>query len=311
MANIAYLLMVHKDPAQVKRLVESVVESGDVYIHVDKKSEIAPFKKLLDSNAHVFFLDNRIRVNWAAWSMTVVYLELLLAAFNCDKQYDRFVFLTGQDYPLMTNQEIIAEFDAHSDVEYIMAYNIVTSTVPTDQNKIRKRWFFENPFNRPLPRRIWASVMYRFVTKPFSRRHITVPLGGKQVDPYFGQMLSAFTREGAKLLLDVYQNDAEYNKVMKHVHASVEHYWQTVIFNSPLRVKTIQGGAEHEITDHFGWAPLHYHTYIDDCSIYTEKDYDELICCGYMFFRKVVPGQSDSLMDRIDKWRYEKQSIKE
>lgn len=304
--KIAYLLMTHRDPQQVKRLVDSLTGSGDFFIHVDKKSNISPFQEAVGDNPQVFWADKRIGVNWAAWSMTVVYLQLLEQAYNSEKKYDRFVFLTGQDYPLMTNAQILEEFSAHRDVEYIMAYKIATSTIPTDKNKVQKKWYFENPFRSRFLRRCWYSFTYRVFTKLSYRPTTKVPLGGVEVESYFGQMLSAFTRDGAKLLIDTFRNDKKYNRVMKHVHASVEHYWQTVIFNSPLREKTVQNGQEHEITEHFGWAPLHYHTYIDVCSEYCEKDFEELKNCGYMFCRKVVPGYSDSLMDLIDEMRSEK-----
>lgn len=301
--KIAYLIMAHRDPLQICRLAESLKGSGDCFIHIDKKTDAAPFEKGLESCGHVFLMQKRIRVNWAAWSVVRGYMELLAMAYHSEKKYDRFVFLTGQDYPLMSNAEIIHEFETHPDTEYVMAYKISTSTIPTDKNKILKKWYLENPFDNRFLRRCWASFMYRIFTRFSNRDRLTVPLAGREVEPYFGQMLSAFTRSGAELLLDTYHNDGPYNAIMKHVHAPDEEYWQTIIFNSELRANTIQHGQEHEIKDHFGFAPLHYHTYIDDCSIFTEKDFDTLKNCGYMFCRKVVPGISDSLMDKIDLMR--------
>ncbi len=304
--KVAYLIMAHRDPEQIKRLVDSIYDSGDCFIHIDKKVDENPFKECLTGYERVCFMKNRIRVNWAAWSMVQVYMELMDMAYNHKNNYDRFVFLTGQDYPLMTNEEILAEFSANIDTEYVMAYKISTSTIPTDKNKILRKWYFENPFNHPFLRKVWASFMYRVFTVHSNRKKLTVPLGGKEVEPYFGQMLSAFTRKGAELILDVYKNDKEYNKVMKYVHASVEEYWQTIIFNSDLRKNTVQKGEEHEVTEHFGWAPLHYHSYEVYCSVYEEKDFETLKNCGYMFCRKVIPGISDSLMDKIDEMRLEK-----
>ena len=143
------------------------------------------------------------------------------------------------------------------------------------------------------------------MTNIFKRKEIRVPLGGKLVEPYFGQMLSAFTREGAELILYTYLHDKAYNRRMKTAFAAVELYWQTIIFNSDLRKNTVQGGQEHEITEHFGWAPLHYHHYDVDTSVFTEQNFGELQNCGYMFCRKVVLGKSDSLMDKIDELRRE------
>ena len=237
--------------------------------------------------------------------MVQAYLYLMDCAYSSDKHYDRFVFMTGQDYPLMTDIQILKEFSEHPDVEYVMAYNIATSTVSTDKNKILKNWYLDTPFRSRFLQRAYKSLMYRFITKPFSGKQLQVKLGGEYVDPYFGQMLSSFTRSGAELLLNTYNNDKAFNKKMKRVYAAVEIYWQTVIFNSPLRKNTVQNGEEHEITEHFGWAPHHYHNYDVDTSVYKEEDFEEIKNSGYMFFRKVVPGISDGLMDKIDELRKE------
>lgn len=301
--KIAYILLAHNNPSQLKRLVDSLKNTGDFYIHIDKKSDIRPFKQVFEGMDSVHLLKRRVNVTWAGWSMVKGYMLLLKEAFASEKNYDRFVMLTGQDYPLMSDEKIIKTFEDNRDVEYVMAYNIVTSTVPTDKNKLLKRWYLDNPFHSRFLQRAYKSIMYRCVTKLFKNKELRISLNGKLVDPYFGQMLSAFTREGAELIVHTYLHDKAYNKRMKTAFAAVEIYWQTIIFNSDLRRNTVQHGEEHEITEHFGWAPLHYHHYDIDTSVFTEEDFDELKECGYMFFRKVVPGKSDSLMDKIDEMR--------
>ncbi len=303
--KIAYILLTHKDPEQLLRLVNCLKETGDFYINIDKKSDSEPFYKLLQNESAVHFLRKRINVTWAGWSMVKAYILLLKEAYESTEKYDRFVFLTAQDYPLMKNSEIIKVFEGNADTEYIMAYNIVTSTVATDKNKVLKRWYLDNPFRNTFLQRAYKGLMYRLVTKNFQRKELRVPLGGKLVDPFFGQMLSAFTRSGAELLINTYLHDKKYNQRMKTAFAAVELYWQTIIFNSSLRMNTIQGGNEHEITEHFGWAPLHYHHYDIDTSVFIEEDFNELKDCGYMFCRKLVLGKSDTLMDKIDEMRRE------
>ena len=304
--KIAYVILVHKDPHQIKRLVNSLKDTGDFYIHVDKKSNIAQFREIFKKYKNVFFTSKRHSVWWGGFSMNRGYMEGMMEAYNSDKNYERFVFMTGQDYPLMTNSEILQEFESHKNTEYIMAYKISTSTIPTDKDKIFKRWYFDFFINNKFLSRCYRSFMFRVITKHFPKKSLQVKLNGKVVEPYFGQMLSAFTREGAKLIIDTYLYDKEFNRVMKRVHAAVEIYWQTVIFNSNLRKNTVQNGEEHKITEHFGWAPLHYHHYDVDTSIFTKDNFLELKNCGYMFCRKVVPGISDELMDLIDEMREEK-----
>ena len=306
--KIAYVLLAHNQPRQLLRLVKALEETGDFYIHIDKKSNIREFQEVFSGKPSVHLLEKRVNVTWAGFSMVRGYMLLLEAALASERQYDRFVMLTGQDYPLMSNAEIVETFRQNQGVEYVMAYNIMTSTVPTDKNKLLKRWYLDNPFRTRFLQRAYKSLMYHIFTKPFSKKELRVSFKGELVDPYFGQMLSAFTREGAALLVDTYLNDKKYNKSMKTAFAAVELYWQTIIFNSELRKNTVQNGEEHEITEHFGWAPLHYHHYDVDTSVFTEEDFDELKNSGYMFCRKMVVGKSESLMDKIDEWRNEKEN---
>ncbi len=305
--RIAYIILAHKDPDQIKRLVDSLSGTGDFYIHIDKKSDLGAFENLLKNYQNVFFTTKRYSVWWAGFSIIKGYMAGLIDAYNSKTEYDRFVFMTGQDYPLMTNGEILREFEKNKTTEYVMAYNITTSTIPTDKNKILNNWYFDFFFNNLFLARCYRHFMYKTITKSYKRKEIRVPLNNQLVDPYFGQMLSAFTRHGAELLINTYKYDKQFNRRMKRTHAPDEIYWQTVIFNSPLRCNTIQKGEEHEITEHFGWAPLHYHCYDVDTSVYTAKDFDEIKNCGYMFCRKVVPGVSDELMDLIDEMRSEKE----
>ena len=141
--NIAYIFLVHRDPKQIKRIIDSISETGDFYIHVDKKTDIAPFEKELNGYKNVFFTSKRYSVWWAGFSMIDGYMQGMSDAYNSDKKYDRFVFMTGQDYPLMTNKQILDEFEKNKNTEYVMAYNIITSTIPTDKNKILKKWYFD------------------------------------------------------------------------------------------------------------------------------------------------------------------------
>ena len=170
MVKIAYLILAHKDPEQIKRLSNRLAKTGDVFIHIDKKSDIKPFIAAIKDNESVFFTEARHSVNWAGWSMVKGYMQLIKDAMKSDKGYDRFVFLTGQDYPLMSDSDIKSEFEKNATVEYVMAYNIAHSTVPTDRDKIEKNWYLDPPFKSKLMRKAYCSFMYRVVTKHFRVR---------------------------------------------------------------------------------------------------------------------------------------------
>ena len=307
--KIAYLILAHKDPDHLARLAERLSKTGDSFIYIDKKSNIKEFEGKLCAVEGVYLERDRISVAWGGWSMVKAYMQLLQKVLESPKKYSRIVLMTGQDYPLMSDSQILQAFEENPTVEYVMAYKVMTSRLLSDRNKIQKKWFFDFPLKNIFLTKVYRRIMYYCVTRPFRYNIKSVKLNGKEVDFYFGQKLSAFTRECAELILKTYLEDKKFNKIMRRVYAPDELYWQTIVFNSSFRENTIQHGEEHEVTDHFGFAPLHYHNYDEQVIVYKEDDFEELKHSGYMFFKKAQTGISDKLLDKIDEWRNEKENI--
>jgi len=74
MIKIAYLIEAHTDIDRLISLCEALKESGDIYIHIDKKNKNQFFwEKLIDyeiNNKQVFILEKQERhyVAWAGFS---------------------------------------------------------------------------------------------------------------------------------------------------------------------------------------------------------------------------------------------------
>ncbi|PVD26133.1 hypothetical protein C0Q70_13801 [Pomacea canaliculata] len=120
---IAYSMLVFKDAPQVLQLLQAVYRPQNVYcIHVDKKA--APlFRDVMSAVAdcfdNVFLASQRIDVKWGTF--TVLEPELVcmqnLLPF---KKWKYFINLTGQEFPLRTNFElvrILTAYNGANDVE--------------------------------------------------------------------------------------------------------------------------------------------------------------------------------------------------
>ena len=60
--KIAHLILAHKNPAQLERLIRAMKHPAfHFYIHVDKKSDIGPFEYLFD-NQQVFKVQHRTSI---------------------------------------------------------------------------------------------------------------------------------------------------------------------------------------------------------------------------------------------------------
>ena len=118
--KIFYLIQAHKNPSQVKRLIEVLsVQNAYFVIHIDLKSEIKQFTDVIKLK-NVIFVKNRIDCIWGDYSQVLASLIMMREIDNLEPEpNDRVVLLSGQDYPIKSNQFIIQFFNEHKDTCFI------------------------------------------------------------------------------------------------------------------------------------------------------------------------------------------------
>jgi hypothetical protein len=68
--TFAYLILAHKNPNQVLRLVNILAANNTYFfIHADKKADETLFKSVVGSHENVFFCECRKTVNWGGFSV--------------------------------------------------------------------------------------------------------------------------------------------------------------------------------------------------------------------------------------------------
>lgn len=103
--TVAYLVLAHKNPSQLARLADALgAGGGRVLVHVDAKTDDAPFRAALAGRPGVAFAAGRHAVHWGGFGMVRATLELCRAALAGDAE--RLVLLSGLDLPLRPVGEI-------------------------------------------------------------------------------------------------------------------------------------------------------------------------------------------------------------
>ena len=115
---IAFSLLMYKDVEQAERLLRAIYRPQNVYcIHVDKKTDNDTFramKGIANCFDNVFMARIRIDVRWGKFSVLEPDLICMEDLLQRNKKWKYFINLTGQEFPLRTNYEI---------VRILMAYN--------------------------------------------------------------------------------------------------------------------------------------------------------------------------------------------
>lgn len=99
MKVVAHLLMVYKDPQQLLRLVNVLqTNQSDVFVHVDKKFDIEPFRLICPPT--IKFIENRKRVNWGGYSLIEAVISSINEIQSASDKYQFVNILSGQDFPI-------------------------------------------------------------------------------------------------------------------------------------------------------------------------------------------------------------------
>lgn len=302
--TIAFLNLCHCDENLVARVANKLTKNNnfDMYIHIDKKSEIMPFKELLKNNDQVYFIKNRKKVYWGGYNAIEATFELLQEALSSNRNYDYFVLLQNLDYPIRSNAYIQEFFKESNGTEFIRGCNIACTKDwhYTRKYKIynkRDDDFYSNNKSKLRKYLRYSNLILRSVTRIGFNGVIKEQ--GKKYDIHYGAAQWAITCECAKYLVEFNKTHPRFNEIMKHIQFPDEEYFHTVVHNSKYKYRCIKYD-EPEQRWLVNWRNLHYFEFPREVTIFEAKDFEHIMQQDDLFVRKVKTGISDSLMDRID-----------
>lgn len=123
-ATIGYFLLVHRFPEQFKRLFRAIYAPGNQYVvHVDKSSgaamadDIAAF---LEPYQGAVMLDRQDAL-WGGYSLVDAELRGMALLLKMDPRWTHYINLSGQDFPLKSQDYIRQFFAANPAKQFIRA----------------------------------------------------------------------------------------------------------------------------------------------------------------------------------------------
>lgn len=272
--KIAYVLTVHKNPAQVGRLLRRLAtENSTFVIHVDRRAsndvDAAVRREAEPFAAHFV---PRHRCFWGGFGFVRGALKGLAELVDQDVEFDYAVLLSGQDYPLRSAVEIEGFFADADGRSFMHGERLPTSF-----------------WNRGGFERIekWHLVSYRalHLRVPWRRR---VPGG---LAPYGGEAWWCFSRPVAEYVNDFVAANPSFVRFFEHVLHPSELFFQTVVMNSPH--------AGSVVNDHLrciDWSTDPGPT------IWRSADLPRLQESGKLFARKFDVEVDSRVLDLVDEW---------
>lgn len=247
-------------------------------------------------------INKRVLVQWAGFSQCQYQKALIDECLASNIEYDRVFFLSGLDYPLWSNNEIVEYLTEKPSKELICGFDISACFKPT---KIREKFILYHFFrdmptrNNQFKRLFSGSARLLMRLLPFRKKPYIELSSGKRMDIYMGSSWWCIT---GGCLRFVRQNwTPQIESYFKTCFAPDEMLIQTIIFNSPFKDNAILYTGSYPGL--VGLTPLHLIEYNGSIKVFNDADLSMIENSKKMFFRKAISGVSDKLLDIIDSRR--------
>lgn len=278
--KIAFLILAHRGPEQVLRLVDRLDGAGSsFFIHVDRRASSTVFETITASvdkrkNIH---LTNRHSCRWGRFGIVAATFECIRAALGRKATFDYAILLSGQDYPIKSRREISDFLTVHRGKQFIESFRL----------DLPNRWSPDKGVWQPMNKVTWYTIGIRGrrVHIPF-RRHFP-----KGLLPWGGSQWWCLTRE-CLAYIDAFATSN--SKVMRYFHGVFipdESLFQTIVSNSDFSSEIISDDLHY--TDWTRPNPAVPKTL--DAS-----DFERLSSSHKLFARKFDTAHDRKILDLID-----------
>jgi hypothetical protein len=292
MSKVAYLVLTHQDPVQLRRLIGALDHRASFFVHVDAKTDLRPFvERGVPSSVH--FLEDRTPVYWAGYSMVRAILSLMEKALVSDEEFTHLVLLSGADYPVKPAAAIVDHLTSQPNREFIKYIDMRNSA---DHYMVQvQRKHFRDPVLTP------SSPTRRFFDRSVRRVMNAVRLPNvwdAQVVPYFGSTWWALTPGCCRHIVTMSRRGSSFVQMNERTFSPDEHFFHTLVGNSKY-AENADGLQDYLGVGTCNMANLH----IIDPTLakwFTIADREEVARSDRYFVRKVRTGISDGLLDFID-----------
>jgi Core-2/I-Branching enzyme len=300
--KIAYLILVHDQPQHFKRLVNAL-NSPDVhfFVHIDLKTDLSEFD-CFEHLQNVSFI-NRIRVHHAGFSQVKTMLNLLREALQIG-DFDYFIFLSGKDYPIKSNEFI------HCFLKTYYPMNFVDFYALTEQDRVSFKRLTE--YNRvdfigdsPKILQTPLKVIRLLLNKLLPRRRFI-----KGMSPYRGSAWLCLNQATVEYIFDFLRLPIakRYVNYFKYAWGTDETFFHTIILNSP-HAEQCRHNAE-AIQEAMPYLPnsqqsayLHHIDWSigrENPAVFDTSDFFTLKESNALFARKFAEKKSKELLDQVD-----------
>ncbi|HME05572.1 MAG TPA: beta-1,6-N-acetylglucosaminyltransferase [Bryobacteraceae bacterium] len=292
----AYLILAHHQPNHLARLVRALDAPGCAFfIHIDAKTDETIFKETVEprnnitARSNITFITDRREVNWAGFSVIEATLALLSEALSFSSSLRRFCLLSGSDFPIKSNAQILADFN--STREFMRVDRKLNSGENQPHNRfVNYYWFMDSGEAN------WRKHSGKLPRRPYGR-----------IGLYHGSTWWALTRDCIEYILEFVSSNDEYYKFFKNTFCPDELVFHSIVKQSPFASRishdfeVVSGQGEYFRSNEHGCHYIDWNTPSDTHpKVLDPQDLDKLLGSKALFARKFDELRSGALIAMLE-----------
>jgi len=293
--RVTYLILAHRYPEQLYRLVDRLNFQGvNFLIHIDKKVDDPTYSQIVKELmplGNVHFI-KRFTCYWAGFGIAQATYQGLLEALERNIPFDYLCLMSGQDYPIKTNEYIQSYFADNKGKSFINTIpfpNPIWTKHNGGYDRIQN-WYYVNSENQyGFPHKLFSSrpTLTRFISKTIGK---IIPKRNfpSKYKPFGGAQFWALHYNHVKYVVDNIKSNPQYFNFFKRVVVSDEILFQTLMGNHPHR--------KDEVIDH----TLHFLEWDRKGATLNMEDKENIADTFHLFARKFDYNVDAGIMDWID-----------
>jgi len=274
--SVAHYILVHAYPEQLCRLINRLSYQDSVFfIHVDLKSNIKDFEMPLANNPNVYFVKNRIDIQWATYSMVEAtvngFKEIVASGINIEYVN----LLSAQDYPIKPLKDFHSFLKQNPGKAFMHCLDVATEWTEAIS---RVQEYHFNHWN--FPGKFKVQNLFNFIMPKRKMPEGLIPVGRSQ---WFTVSLKHIV-----FLIKRLESSPDIVQFFRYSWAPDELIFQTLLFNSSFK-KDIVGDNLRYID----WSEGKKNP-----KILTKEDFSLFMQSEKFFARKFAPNSE--VLDMID-----------
>lgn len=290
---IAYLVLAHRLPEQVGRLVGRLRHPDDlVWVHIDRKVDITPFRDAVrdGSSCRVDWAAERVSCHWGGYGIVAATLAGMRHALQVRPDVTHVVLLSGQDYPIACQQDIRGFFQRQMGRTFMFAKPAGQPAAEGQLLATNEDWWWNGNdghlrrWHYRLPHK-WGALPNRLTPFVPLRR---LPSG---LIPHQGSAFWAMDAHTAAYVLTYLDDRPAVGRFFSRSYIPDENIFQMIVMSGPRSTCVAQDDL------HFiRWQPVH-RTHPE---VLRARDADAMLQSSKLFARKFDTSLDSEVLDLLD-----------